>query len=233
MFPIQAVIFDLDDTLLDDTASTHAGLRALFQEHGLTPQDFGAVSRRHTEIIEFIAPALYRGEINADQARERRFALLLSEAGVPAPDGRAANQLYREVYRANWKLCAGALDLLQTLRAEGLKLALLTNYVREVQMEKIAQFGLEPYFEVMLFAGELPAPKPDARAFWAACEALGTAPARTLMVGDSLKNDVQGALGAGLKAVWFNRHEPQQKGVPDIKTLLALPHLLSTFPVNS
>lgn len=223
MSHIQAVIFDLDDTLLDDTASTQAGLRALLAAHQLEPGDFGAVCQRHTQLIEEIAPRLYQGEITPDQARELRFARLLGELGAVDVDGKTANLLYREAYRTNWQTCPGALDLVQHLQSQGFKLALLTNYVREVQMEKIVQFGLEPYFEAMLFACELPAPKPDARAFLAACAALSVAPAQTLMVGDSLKNDVRGALNAGLQAVWFNRHAPDQAGVPSIHTLVELP----------
>lgn len=226
--PFQAVIFDFDDTLLDDTASTRAGLAALAEAHQLSP-DPARLFARHAEIINDLSPLLFRGEINGHQARVLRFERLLTELGVPQPDGEAANQIYRAAYKNAWALCEGAAETLQTLRGAGYRLGLLTNYVREVQVEKIDQFGLGPYFDAMLFAGELPAPKPDVRAFWAACEALGVAPQQAVMVGDSLKNDVQGALAAGLRAVWLNRYAPDQAGVYSIQQLLELPPLLLTM----
>lgn len=49
------------------------------------------------------------------------------------------------------------------------------------------------------------------------------------MVGDSLKNDVEGALRAGLKAVWYNRWQTVGPAVPTIRHLRELPALLRTF----
>ena len=79
--------------------------------------------------------------------------------------------------------------------------------------------------EVPLFASsELPAPKPDVRAYEAACTELGSAPFRTVMVGDDLTNDVEGAMLAGLRAVWFTRGADRTAPTPvisDLRELLA------------
>jgi putative hydrolase of the HAD superfamily len=76
---------------------------------------------------------------------------------------------------------------------------------------------------VPLFASsELVAPKPDARAYEAACTGLGVPGDRTVMVGDDITNDVHGALLAGLSAVWFDRGRGGTVAAPVVTDLRQL-----------
>ncbi|TKW69425.1 MAG: HAD family hydrolase, partial [Staphylococcus hominis] len=68
---------------------------------------------------------------------------------------------------------------------------------------------------------DLGCPKPQRAAYLAACDQLGAAPADTLMVGDSLANDVQGARTAGLHALHLDR-----AGNGDLRSLSALKEVL-------
>lgn len=226
---IKLVIFDFDDTLLDDTASTQAGLRALIERHGLHHVSFTELHARHQQIIDDLSPRLFAGEIDGNQARLLRFGQLLTEYGVQEADGNVANELYRAAYKAAWQLCDGGREVLTHLKGEDYRLALLSNYVREVQMEKVERFGLASEFDGLFFMEDVPAPKPDSRAFLTVCERLGVTPEQAVMVGDSLKNDVEGALGAGLKAVWYNRWQTAGPAVPTIRHLSELPALLRTL----
>ncbi|GHF33732.1 putative hydrolase of the HAD superfamily [Deinococcus metalli] len=227
MTPPQAVILDLDDTLFDDTHCTRAGLRGLTRAHGLTcdPDD---VFRRHAAHLRAIDPLLFRGELNAHGARVLRFTRLLTDLGVPGPDGEAATVTYRTAYRAAWTLLDGAAGVLHALRAAGVTTAILTNYVREVQVEKLAHFGLDTLVDAVLCIEDVPAPKPDARSYHAACAALSVAPAQAVMVGDSWTNDVAGARAAGLRAVWLSRTAAPapEPGVPTVARLADLPAAL-------
>ncbi|UBV41773.1 HAD family hydrolase [Deinococcus taeanensis] len=224
----RAVILDLDDTLFDDTGCTHAGLRALAEAHDVRTEP-GELFRRHAARIREIDPLLFRGEVTAHGARVLRFTRLLGDLGVSDPDGEAATRIYREAYRAAWALLDGAEVLLRGLRAQGLRTAVLTNYVREVQFEKLRHFDLHQLVDAVLCTEDVPAPKPDARAYHAACAALNVTPAEAVMVGDSWENDVQGARAAGLRAVWINaagRAAPDP-AVPQCRTLADLPALLA------
>ncbi|GGK23018.1 hydrolase [Deinococcus malanensis] len=205
MLPVRAVILDLDDTLFDDTACTHAGLAALAAEHDIRHWTPECLFARHAEHIRAIDPLLFRGEVDAHGARVLRMTRLLTDLEVPNPDGETATRTYRSAYRAAWALLEGAVDLLHELQARGLRTAVLTNYVRQVQLEKLTHFGLDKLVDVTLCIEDVPAPKPDIRAYHAACTALGVVPAETVMVGDSWENDVEGARRAGLRAVWINR----------------------------
>lgn len=221
MHPLRAVILDLDDTLFDDTACTHAGLAALAAEHDVRHWTSERLFTRHAEHIRAVDPLLFRGEVDAHGARILRMTRLLTDLGVPNPDGEAATRTYRTAYRAAWTLLDGAEDLLRGLRARGLRTAVLTNYVREVQLEKLTHFGLDKLIDVTLCIEDMPAPKPDSRAYHAACTALGVVPAEAVMVGDSWENDVEGAHRAGLRAVWVNRHNRPAPGpaVPQVRHL--------------
>lgn len=69
----------------------------------------------------------------------------------------------------------------------------------------LARIGLGDLFQGSVTARELGVAKPDARIFHEACAKLGCSPAQVLHIGDDFELDVQGALGAGLQAVWLRR----------------------------
>ena len=74
-----------------------------------------------------------------------------------------------------------------------------------------------------MVSGDLGVAKPDAAAFHHALDLLGARPEDATMIGDSLERDVEGALAAGLRAVWINRHgKPGRPGIAQIATLAAL-----------
>lgn len=226
-----AVILDLDDTLFDDSACTHAGLGAVARAHGLSV-DPTELFARHAAHIRAIDPLLFSGQLSAHGARVRRFSGLLTELGAADPDGEAATLTYRAAYREHWRLLPGAPDVLRDLRAAGLRLAVLTNYVREVQGQKLAHFGLDALVDAVLCVEDVPAAKPDPRAYHAACAALDVTPAQAVMVGDSWEKDVQGACSAGLRAVWVSRtgRPAPDAGVPVVSRLADLPAALGLVP---
>lgn len=226
--PLRAVIFDFDDTLFDDAACTRAGLAELARLHSVTHWTPQATFARHAEVIDEISPRMFSGQLTGHTARVERFTRLLTEWGIANPDGEAATHAYRAAYTRAWTLIDGATEVLGELHGRGLRTAILTNYVQEVQLEKLRFFGLPDAVDAVLCVEDIPAPKPDARAYHAACAALDVTPAEALMIGDSWANDVDGAQKAGLRAVWFNpegRTAPLAE-VPQIQRLAELSRLV-------
>ena len=105
----------------------------------------------------------------------------------------AINGQYAVVY-------AGVVDGLQALRAAGLRLVCLTNKPTSFAVPLLQAKGLHGYFEHVYGGDAFERKKPDPLPLLKACEALGTQPARTLMVGDS-SNDAQAARAAGCPVV--------------------------------
>lgn len=94
----------------------------------------------------------------------------------------------------------GVREGLQALRDAGLRLVCLTNKPTGFAVPLLRAKGLEGYFEQVFGGDAFERKKPDPLPLLKACEALGTQPARTLMLGDS-SNDAQAARAAGCPVV--------------------------------
>ncbi len=123
------------------------------------------------------------------------------------------------------------LPMLQGFKKEGLLVALITNGQHALQYAKLNLTGLRYVFDEILVSGDFGVEKPDKELFLIACEKLGIAPAEAVYVGDNRKNDVDGAKGAGMRAVWLSATNAAQTGKyePDavISDLRLLPEALA------
>ena len=200
--PVQAVIFDLDDTLCDTSGSMLTALAAVSQItpafSGLTPNELYDMQ---TRIMKTLEARVFSGELGPQDVRVRRFELMLAERGQSAGGSEAA-ATYRAAYRASFRPLPGAGALLGALRARGLKVGVLSNYLREVQLETLEAVGLLPLVDSLVTVSDAP-PKPHPGSYAAICAALKVESAGAVMVGDSWPNDVAGAVAAGLRAVWY------------------------------
>jgi putative hydrolase of the HAD superfamily len=124
-------------------------------------------------------------------------------------------------------------DVMPTLSvlAETHALGLITNGPSCLQQEKIDATGLRPFFAVVVVSAELGTGKPDALIFNYALAAFDASLKDAVMLGDSLPRDIEGALTAGLDAIWVNRLEQppaiDRPGIPEISTLAEVPAVLT------
>ena len=215
---------DIDDTLLDNAASSRLGLVALVGNDAGWP-----VWQRASEQAyeRFVA-----GEIDFDGMRIARtrafFAAFGEDIGEAEAERREARRL-AAMHHA-WRLFDDAVPCLDWLRASGLRIAVVTNAPSAYQREKIASLGLADAFDAVVISGECGAAKPDPRIFQAACSALGTHPREVVHVGDRLDTDAAGACRAGLHGVWLNRSgraDTPPENVRTITCLAELPELLT------
>lgn len=92
------------------------------------------------------------------------------------------------------------------LRAlSGYKLGIVTNGVPDLQREKLEGFALKDRFQAVVISGELDLGKPERGIFERICKALDVEPAACVMVGDNPERDIGGARAAGMKSVWVER----------------------------
>ncbi len=94
-------------------------------------------------------------------------------------------------------------ELLKAL--SGYKLGIVTNGVPDLQRDKLEGFGLKDRFQAIAVSGELDIGKPQRGIFDHICKALDVEPSACVMVGDNPERDVAGAAGAGMKSVWVER----------------------------
>lgn len=213
-----AAIVDLDGTLVDTVGDFELALGGALRDLGYTP-----VSRA------FISRTVGKGT-------EHLIRRTLAEAGAPEALYEAANARYREHYlRINGQasiVYPGAAEGVAALKAMGLKLACVTNKPAAFALPLLAAKGLAASFDLTYGGDAFERKKPDPLPLLKACEALGTTPARTLMIGDS-QNDAQAARAAGCPVVLvrygYNHGEPVEAAGADavVDRIDELPALLA------
>ncbi|HEY2823960.1 MAG TPA: HAD-IA family hydrolase [Gemmatimonadales bacterium] len=193
---ISAVLFDLDDTLLDRRATIETWLPGHCRRFGL---DDTMVPRYRARFQE----------LDADGASPREPLFLSLAAEFPVGVSPA---ILREDFRANaWDHCVtleGAFPLLERLRADGYRLGVITNGSSRVQRAKVENLGLARFVDTILVSEEEGVHKPDRAIFERALERLGGSLESAMFIGDNPAADIAGARGAGMTAVWAPRHLP-------------------------
>jgi len=127
----------------------------------------------------------------------------------------------------NFGLYDDVLPCLDTLRAAGLRMALLSNALGHGVEEIVAHFTLDDYMAAAVSSLETGAVKPAPRMFSALFGLLGISPADAVMVGDSMEDDVDGALACGCPAILLDRSGRRRDlAVPRIESLAELPAAL-------
>lgn len=130
---------------------------------------------------------------------------LLLEREAPGPFAIA--ELFARFERADaWELRPGCRKVLSELRRRGLRVAVTSNWDRRLP-RVLANLGLERYLDAVVCSEEVGSAKPAEPIFLAACRELELQPASVLHVGDAKIEDREGAVAAGLNALWLNAAE--------------------------
>ena len=211
--PLQAVLFDLWETLIRDTPERGTPRRAWRAErvhavlaaHGRDVEldtllaALDATSHALTDLHDIGLDTDSRAGLFDDQ--------LAKATGRRAP-AAALPELEAVITVLNPDLAPGlaphAIETLTALRALGLRTAIVSNagFTTAPHLRSLLDHhGLTPHLEAILFSDELGVAKPDARIFRRALAALACEASAAAFVGDSPLNDVFGAQSAGIFAV--------------------------------
>jgi putative hydrolase of the HAD superfamily len=222
---VVGVGFDIDHTLvIDNKLERIAMLRMLetIQEAGGTCSNLVEESRRIDELL-----ARQRaGEFTIDAA----VGEFVRERGI-RPDPRYAERFRTIALDMVDRVVVplpGAREMLKELRRRGVRMAVLSNGWNPLQIRKAQRAGFDG---TVIASADIGVQKPQAQAFDALVDALGTRREHTWYVGDSPWVDVGGAADAGLRTVWVDADElPYPAAATDpeyrIEHLADLPALL-------
>ncbi|WP_406361541.1 HAD family hydrolase [Streptomyces sp. NBC_00715] len=229
---IDAVVWDIDDTIFDYTAADRAGMRGHLAAEGLL-DGYTSVEQalaRWREITDAQWARFSAGETDWQGQRRDRVRVFLGERLSDA-DADAWFDRYVTHYESAWALFPDVLPVLDSLVGSH-RHAVLSNSSLLVQDRKLRVLGVHDRFESILCAAELGVSKPAAAAFHAACDALRLPPHRVAYVGDHPEIDGRGAAEAGLLSVWIDRDgahiaaDDPPTGPHRIASLAELPSLL-------
>lgn len=211
MGPVYGIIFDLMGTL-----ATFAGTRQ--ELHAAWERGAGELSRHLRAIGVKIAPDTFaralQAEFEAEMARnggnpreisvETVLTRVLAGFGhhlTPA-ESEAAQRAYFTPELQQWQILPGALEAVETLNAEGFRLAVVSNAPSHLFVEEaVARIGLRPFFSPVMSSALAGARKPDPRLFLSVASAWELDPATIVVVGDGFVADIEGARAAGMRGV--------------------------------
>ncbi|MBO4815924.1 MAG: HAD family hydrolase [Clostridia bacterium] len=224
MSQINAIFFDLDDTLVNSNKAEHDAsieFKRNFQEFNKMDDEYFA------ELWHKIASKQYerysRKEISYEINKINRIKEMFSSINIQKEDNEAAKIfcIYLKLYEKNWKLFKDAKETLDILKSK-YKIGIITNGDGNQQRKKIQLTGLENYFSELIISSEVNASKPNKEIFKIACKKIKENPENCIMVGDNFKLDIQGAINCGLNAIWVNRKNEDIKYENQIKELKEL-----------
>lgn len=204
MSKVKAVVFDMDDTLLNWRAAEQGAIGQLallhFAAHGI-PEP--RVREAYDAVMaENFAAWKSRREWLYIQDRLRILVDRLAAADRVAVDDLVAT--FSREATSRLAFLEGAERALRAARQGGRKTALLTNGRSEVQRPKVFAFGLHTEVDFVGITGELGAWKPDPLAFRLVLDNLGVEPRHALMVGDNEDFDIVPAKALGMQTCWVN-----------------------------
>jgi phosphoglycolate phosphatase len=192
-----AVIVDLDGTMIDTAGDFVEALNLSLGALALPPVDRAFVERTVGQGSEHLIRSTLR-HVGADAARyDEAWALY--------------QRHYLAINGAHAAVYPGVVEGLERLASRGLKLACLTNKPTAFAVPLLRLKGLHHYFAAVFGGDAFERKKPDPLPLLKTCEALGSLPAHTLMLGDS-SNDARAARAAGCPVVLvsygYNHGEP-------------------------
>jgi phosphoglycolate phosphatase len=203
-----AAIIDLDGTMVDTMGDFVVALNRMLAE--IAPPGSLAATLDADTVSRMVGKGsehLVRSVLGYVQAALPVLAL----DAVYAQAYASYQQHYAAINGQHSSLYPGVIEGLRGLQQAGLKLACLTNKPAGFARELLAQKGLDGFFSQVFGGDSFERKKPDPLPLLKTCAALGTAPARTLMIGDS-SNDAQAARAAGcpvlLVTYGYNHGQP-------------------------
>jgi 2-phosphoglycolate phosphatase len=220
---VDAVIFDLDGTLIDSAPIYYELIDVVFKRLDIPPVD-----------RQVLLEAMKNGEFEWD--------LVLPDEMKPCQEEviQSAQKLIEDIapsmFRSQVKLIPGTAQALKAIAAEGLRLALATSTLRDymaVKLGPLRKAGIENLLEVIVTADDVRNKKPHAEPLLKCCRMLGFAPGQCAYVGDT-RVDIRAGRAAGMQTVGvltgFDGYEALKNERPtviidsiaDLKATLAL-----------
>lgn len=237
----KAILWDLDQTLLDFGKSQRYALRYSFGKLELTITD--QIIDRYADINDSYWKRYERGEITKDEILIGRFITLLGELHITHIKAEEIQEIYQDTLGSVFYFLEEADRLVTILKEKGFRQYIVTNGVNKTQAKKVKLSGLDLLMDGVFVSELIGYPKPQ-REYFDSCftyiekqdtelnkgKADRIGRENYILVGDSLTSDMTGGLTAGIDTCWYNpealANTLNLKVTYEIRSLWELPGIL-------
>lgn len=196
------LLMDMDNTIFDFEQSEKSALLKT-AEHLNLLWDFERFEKTFHQVNKALWLLLEKGEITADYIKTNRFNQVVDLLDLKV-DPVKLSLFYMEALSTCAPLLPKALEVCSLL-SENYRLAILTNGLKNVQEGRLKRSGIAHLFEKVIISEVVGFNKPHQAIFECALNAMNCSDKNTvLMIGDSLKADIEGAVNFGIDALWVN-----------------------------
>jgi len=185
----RAVLIDLDGTLVDSVPDLASAANAMRVGFGLAPLREDVIATFVGKGMENLVHRALSGSLEG-QAGQERFAQAL----------QTFRNAYHVVNGEKARIFGGVIEGLQAMKAQGLRIAVVTNKPAEFTGPLLERIGLRAYFDAVISGDSVARKKPDPMPMLHACGLLGVEPVEAVVVGDSM-NDASAAKAAGCRVL--------------------------------
>lgn len=204
------LFFDLDHTLWDFESNAKATLKELYHSLDLEKKgiyNFGLFYKNYLEHNEKLWERYRNGYIRQEDLRIKRMRHSLLDFKIADEAlAQAMSVKFLELLPTRTLLFPYTREILQYLKEKGYSLHLITNGFEEVQFKKLRFSGIDIFFKEVITSESSGCLKPNKEIFEYAFRKANALPAESIMLGDTLDVDIQGAINAGIDQVFVNHH---------------------------
>lgn len=225
------IFFDLDRTLWDFDAAAEVAFERIYEQYHL--KDLGIPSAHEFHMVYHPLNEklweLYRADrITKSELNRTRFLKPLEHYGihnVELADHLSEDYVYWSPRIV--RLVPGTMELLEYLKPK-YHLHLITNGFQEVQHTKLSGSGMETYFETLTVSEAAGVKKPNPEIFHYALRKADATPKESLMIGDEMAVDIDGAHAAGIDQIFFNATGQPHQGecTYEVRNLLEIKNII-------
>ena len=226
------LFFDLDHTLWDFEANARATLETLYEDLQLKKRgvdDFELFYRNYLGYNEMLWERYRKGYIKQDELRVKRMRLALLDFKIADEAlSQKMNTDFLDLLPTRTILFPYTKEILQYLLDKNYELHLITNGFEKVQHNKLKYSGLNVFFREVITSEGSNSLKPNKEIFEFAFQKTNANPASSIMIGDTIDVDIQGAINAGIDQVFVN-HTGITADVKPTYTVTSLKELEGIF----
>ncbi len=196
------VYFDLDNTILDFTATEYKAIKQLLEIHNLPNSD--DIIAKYSSINQTWWERFEKGEIKKNEIFAGRFKTFLDFYSFDGNPQKMADD-YFGLLSAGHDIIENADKVIKQLSSRGYIICITTNGVSKTQYRRIDECGLKEYFDYIIVSEDAGHQKPEIEYFeYAMANSSEKDRSKILVIGDSLSSDILGGINFGVDTCWFN-----------------------------